>query len=225
MAALVDEWYEERKGQPPYSLGAVCVAPSPYLVSDIYAVRCDHYDPADPGSAYYSVTPISTRVLGKTPTAFHQHPHHALGLHKDEELMVAKAKLRPVVILSAEMDLRQAGLGSLLRKRIEECFVCAPIYSIYGPRGESKLAADFVDRMRRLEWPYFFPLPESKEFGRKESFLRFDRLSVISKGNLDGTRTWVSEDGMLFVLSWLWYYLTGEMDEMARGLREELRSV
>lgn len=109
-------------------------------------------------------------------------PIKYLNLKSHEELLIQRAKKRPGIILSSEVD-RFPGLDKLLRQKGKEhlqreaTFVI-PAYSIEKEPGATGFPFEMVARIRCLLYRQFFYYPaRTPHF--TEGIARFDRIQVI----------------------------------------------
>lgn len=225
MSVLVEQFYQDRKGVPGKQRGCICIAPVGYLLENLLAVRCDHFDPGAPQAAYYSVKKLTPQAIGKRSPqdAFHRFPDAELKLAVNEEHLIVKHKLRPVLLMSPSFgtwfpSLVQAGTA----KRFQQSFLCVPMYTLNREDGTPKFSAEFLKGMRLLDYPCLFPLPEGQPFNVREGFFRFDRVQMVHESHLDTTRTMLTEDALFLVWEALVSFLTCERTELVAAYAEEL---
>ena len=109
-------------------------------------------------------------------------PIKLLSLGETEELVVARSKLRPCVVLKigqtsfADLTkaLKQAGKGHLEK----EDFAVIPLYSVEKEDGDAGFPAVMVARIKALMYPQFFFCPKHGVAVRNNSVGRLDRLFV-----------------------------------------------
>jgi hypothetical protein len=65
-------------------------------------------------------------------------------------------------------------------------------------------------------------LAEDSHFNRKESFVRLDRIQPAHKTLLEPMPFRLSDDALFIFKAWVIYYLTGDLDELVAGIRNEL---
>lgn len=221
--SLVDRWYEKRADEAWYERGAVCWAPCSFLLRETWGLRTLNPDPVAVESSTFTLKRLK-RVGGREDSLFHHVPHHALGLRKNEENLVVTYKRRRVVILSKALDPAVTKEIGAYKKalRIEDAFLCAPIYTLRDEGGSPKFTPAFIENVRAFRYPNVFHLPADSSFGQREACVRFDRIQMVAKENLDHLRAWLTADATYLLDLWLEYYLTGSMDEFMKGCRDDL---
>jgi hypothetical protein len=119
----------------------------------------------------------------------HGLPLGAPKLASNEDFLVIRAKIRPVLLLQPENPLLEdlnKGYRSKLQRHL--CNV-AQIFSVVDPNtGEQKYNPDFIDRVRLLEFPEFMFLPRETGFLEVDSLLRLDELQSVFTPKLDPLR-------------------------------------
>jgi hypothetical protein len=82
------------------------------------------------------------------------------------------------------------------------------VYSAEDDAGNSKFDADFVDRIRRLEYRQFMFLPKGGSLG-VDSIARLDEVQSIAENQLEPTQFALSPDLCTILRSQLSYFFTG----------------
>ena len=164
------------------------------------------HDPQDERRNRYAILPTNINDL----LLFNHNPIHELTLPSDEELLVNRAKRRPVIVVSQKNDYWQPG-G---RRLSTSGFVCVPMYSF-----QASDPGAFRDRVRAQEYPWWLYLPGTHGFN--EGFARLDRVLVSERSHLQPMRSALTDDALWFVSEWLRYYLTGDIDDVFWDYREE----
>ncbi len=99
----------------------------------------------------------------------------------NEEFVFVKAKPRPVVLLippfAIEDEPQRKGKGRVWRPL---CLV-APIFSLSFPHtDEEKFSPEFVDRVRKLDFPQLLFLPKYKDILSVDSLLRLEECQSVA---------------------------------------------
>ena len=208
MVELVGDFYRRVTAIEARQLdrGQICWAPVHFLSSQIISVALVSSDPQDERRNRYAILPsrINDRLL------FNHSPIHELSLPSDEEMLVNRAKRRPVIVVSLENDFWQLGSDRLVDRGV----LCVPMYSFH-----DRDSGEFRDRVRAQEYPWWLYLPGTPGFN--EGFARLDRLQVIEQSHLQPMSSALTDDALWFVSEWLRYYVTGDVDEVLREYREE----
>ena len=183
------------------------MGPVTYLASQIQSIALESYDPQDESRNRYS---IQTSEPDDSDLFNHQ-PVYDLRLESNEELLVNKAKLRPVIVISQRNQLWPMGGARLAERGL----VCIPVYS-FQPRDSD----EFRRRIGVQEYPWWIYLPE--QMGFHEGFARLDRIQTLEESHLRPTLNALAEDALWFVSEWLRYCFTEEIDPVLLEYRQEL---
>ena len=181
MVGLVEEFYRHIESVEARQLnrGQICWAPALYLSSQIQSVALVSSDPRDERRNRYAILPSAI----DDPLLFNHTPIHELRLQSDEELLVNKAKRRPVIVISQGNDYWHLGGGRLA----ERALVCIPMFSF-----QNADSAEFRNRIKAQEYPWWIYLPESHGF--REGFARLDRLQLIEERHLQPRLNALTDD-------------------------------
>lgn len=152
-------------------------------------------------------------------------PLYTPRLEIDEEFVVIRAKRRPVVLITPtpeEIDTRSVrGRGKI---NLNLC-VAAPIYSVIDKEGLAKYTEQFVDRVRKLEFPHLFFIPENPGKGIRHSICRLDCLQVCFSNQMDAVDSCFSDDVLRVFLGQVNSYLTGIYEGDYQTYRECLQTL
>jgi hypothetical protein len=136
-------------------------------------------------------------------------PYSSPALKTDEEFIALKAKPRPVILIQppdpALLAVKKGGYSGKVARHL--CPVVL-VYSAEDDAGNSKFGADFVDRIRRLEYRQFMFLPRGGPLGL-DSVARLDEVQSIAENQLEPTRFALSPDLCAILRSQLSYFFTG----------------
>jgi hypothetical protein len=95
----------------------------------------------------------------------------------NEEDIMARAKKRPVVILSSDLDISS-----------HNNLVVAPIYSL-----SDKSNKGVVERIRNSEYPEYFYLPKDIKYPNlEEGYINFRKVFTIHKGFLEKGKLYIT---------------------------------
>ena len=122
-------------------------------------------------------------------------PLHSPKLETNEEFVVVRAKIRPVVLIQAELPL--AGVenrgfrGRVQRRRT----LVAQVFGLADARtGTPEFNPSFVDRVRRMEFPQLMFLPQKAGVFEVDSMLRLDEAQFVFVPQLDARQfSWGDE--------------------------------
>jgi len=206
---LFDHFYRQTTAAESHLLGRgqLCWGPIQYLAQRLATLQLVYYDPRDERNNTYQITPNQT-----LDQAFNHTPVHDLNLHSDEEMLMVKAKLRPMAVISQKPTEWTLAGGRLNEKG----YICVPLYSFH--QDESQ---EFRNRVWAVEYPSWVYLPGDTRLGMKEGFARLDRVQVLDKELISPTQVALSEDALWWLSEWLRYYLTEEIEPLFMEERQE----
>jgi hypothetical protein len=143
-------------------------------------------DPNEPTKTHAS----NFRIVGAGKDAFRRTiPLHVPKLETNEEFLVIRAKRRPVVLVQPEPPLvavdNRGYRGRIQRRR---CLV-AQVFGLADTRTKApEFSPIFVDRVRKMEFPQFFFLPQTPGLFDVDSLLRLDELQSVFTPHLEPSR-------------------------------------
>lgn len=141
----------------------------------------------------------------------HNHPLSNPKLLSNEELIVVRAKPRPVIMLIPESPIegvdRTGFHGKIWRPRclVGQVFGLADTNS-----GEADFPPEFVTRMRKMEFPQLMFLPKHSDLFPVDSMLRLDECQSVFTTQLTHSGFTLTEDVKSVLRSQLRYSMTGE---------------
>ena len=147
-------------------------------------------------------TASSFHIVSWAKDKFDHLPLAVPKLEHNEEFLVVRAKIRPVVLIQPELpaspDLRRERRMKLDRKR---CLV-AQVFSLNDPSSnEEKVSREVVDRIRRLEYPHLMFLPEKSGLLEVDSVLKLDECQSVFTPHLQPLQYALGKD-LQDLLSW-----------------------
>ena len=155
-------------------------------------------------------------------------PVKNLNLRAHEELLTQRAKKRPGIILSAEVDVFSEIERLLRRKGKAHCqqdsLFVIPAYSIESETSLSGFPSEMVARIRCLIYKQFFYFPACSSF--KEGIARFDRIQVVSGRNpaaIEPLGIALSQEVFDLFLAMFVYCVTGIEDNDLTDIRAMVR--
>jgi len=123
------------------------------------------------------------QIVSSAPDKFSRSlPLGAPPLKTNEEFLVIRAKVRPVVLIFPEIPI-SLNTEKEQRKVVRKRCLVAQVFSLKDTNTrQPKFSQEFVDRVRRLEYPQFMFLPEKSGLLEVDSLLRLDECqSVFTK--------------------------------------------
>jgi len=143
-------------------------------------------------------------------------------LETNEEFPVVRAKRRPVIVIKTAPDpppVKALPGGSRLNWPLA---IVAPCYSVVGPMRRAKYPTEFIERVRRLEFPEVFFLPEEAGALDQDSLLPLYRLTNAYQSHLEPSEWKLKEPVLRVLQGQVRFYLTGEYAGDYRSAREML---
>lgn len=136
-------------------------------------------------------------------------PYSNPPLKTDEEFIALKAKPRPVILIQppdpALLAIKKAGYAGKVVRHL--CPVVL-VYSAEDDAGNSKFDADFVERIRRLEYRQFLFLPKGGPLAL-DSIARLDEVQSIAENQLEPTKFALAKEVSDILRSQASYFFTG----------------
>lgn len=149
-------------------------------------------------------------------------PLHTPKLAINEEFIVARAKKRPVILITPtpeRVNIQAIRGGGRIHKNI--CLV-APLFSVEGPDGKAKFPSDFINRIRNMEYPHLFFMPESSDGQIKHSICRLDSMQAIFAPHLESTDLCISDAVVDILCGQIEYFMTNSYGGDYQVYREGL---
>jgi hypothetical protein len=149
-------------------------------------------DPAEPTKT----TASQFRITAAGQDAFKRGlPLHTPKLETNEEFIVIRGKIRPVVLIQTELPL--AGVdnrgfrGRIQRRRT----LVAQVFGLADARtGTPEFNPSFVDRVRKMEFPQLMFLPQHAGVFDVDSMLRLDEVQSVFVPHLQATQFCLGDD-------------------------------
>lgn len=208
---LFGEYYQPDPSstKDAFRQGAFFQAPIYYVDPRLTYVRLTGIDPQ-------GKHPPTFELTQKDRDAYKHQPlnYPSVQLRDDEEFVRVRSKRRPVILFSSPLEDWRLVRGDMP----EETFVCLPTYGLDEHDDEFRLA------LQAFKYASLFYLPEDNRFGRKEAFIRFDRMQVVPKQQLVRLEPHhrLTDDALDFLQEWLRYYLTGSSDLAVRYQAQQM---
>jgi hypothetical protein len=143
-------------------------------------------------------------------------------LETHEELLVVKAKRRPVIMLSpapnrpAIQAMRQGG------KIYRPMCVVGPVFSLLDrSTGRLKYPNEFIERIRKMEFPEFFFLPQGGPI-RCPSYIRLAEVHAVNQPHLEPENFKLQPEVLSILLGQVRFLLTGEYEGNYQIYREQI---
>jgi hypothetical protein len=144
-------------------------------------------------------------------------------LETNEEFLVVRAKVRPVVLVMPEippMGIDNRGYRGRVQRRL--CLV-GQVFGLADPKtGREEFNPTFVERVRRMEFPQLLFLPARPGLLEVDSLLRLDELQSVFAPNLEPTQLALGDDLAPVLRGQLQYLLSGAGPSVYTELRELL---
>ena len=205
----VQPWWVDDKA-PIIRRGRLLRALVPYPEQNPYILapegRTD--DPTDHKRARFSIEPYRVDGTAKTKPL----PVAALTLWKGERFVVARGKVRPVLVISTPGPRPPRSLtGGLASYQVSPTILVAPYFGATHDGSRGGIPEGLLARFRRAEYPQY--VWESLPLGDlRESYLRLDQIFPIgsSPGGYEPTDFRLSDDALKVLDEWVEWLLSGD---------------
>jgi len=222
----IDEWFKDDfyKKLPlgfhvQFSFGQVFRTHSYYPHENLELWR-PIFDPSEPTKTMAKQFHIET--AGKD--AFRRSiPLAAPKLETNEEFLVVRAKIRPVVLLMPEaspLGVDNKGYRGKVQRHL--CLVGQVFGLVDLKTNRAEFNPSFVERVRKMEFPQLMFLPARPGFLDVDSLLRLDELQSVFTPNLEPTQLALGDEVANVLKGQLQYILTGAGPTSYTELRELL---
>ncbi len=149
-------------------------------------------------------------------------PLYAPPLKINEEFIVVRAKERFVILIAPKPDLIEAKkIRRGARINLHLC-LAAPLYSVADKDGFAKYDEEFINKVRVLEFPHLFFLPEHPRGALRPCICRLDRIQSCYVSQVEATNVCLSESVLRVILGQVGFFLSGIYTGEFAEYREEL---
>lgn len=144
-------------------------------------------------------------------------------LETNEEFLVVRAKVRPVVLVMPETSpfgVDNRGYRGKVQRHL--CLV-GQVFGLVDPKTtRAEFNPAFVERVRKMEFPQLMFIPARPGFVEIDSLLRLDELQSVFTPNLDPTQLALGDEVADILRGQLQFLLTGAGPTSYTELRELL---
>ena len=144
-------------------------------------------------------------------------------LETNEEFLVVRAKIRPVILVMPELSplgIDNKGYRGKVQRHL--CLV-AQVFGIVDPKtNRTEFNPSFVERVRKMEFPQLMFLPARAGILDVDSLLRLDELQSAFTPNLDPTQLALGDEVANILRGQLQYLVAGTGPTSYTELRELL---
>jgi hypothetical protein len=144
-------------------------------------------------------------------------------LETNEEFLVVRAKVRPVMLVMPEtpsFGIDNRGYRGRVQRHL--CLVGQLFGLVDAKTNRAEFNPAFVERVRRMEFPQLMFVPARPGFLEVDSLLRLDELQSVFTPNLEPTQLALGDEVAGIVRGQLQYLLTGTGPTPYTELRELL---
>jgi len=144
-------------------------------------------------------------------------------LETNEEFLVVRAKVRPVVLVMPEtppFGVDNRGYRGRVQRHLGLVGQVFGLVDLKTNRDE--FSSSFVERVRKMEFPQLMFLPARPGLLDVDSFLRLDELQSVFTANLDPTQHALGDEVATVLRGQLQFLLTGTGPSLYTELRELL---
>jgi hypothetical protein len=118
----------------------------------------------------------------------HGIPLHTPRLETDEEFLVVRAKIRPVVLLQPHIEIDDIDTTGFKSPLYRKQSLVAQVFSVHHPvTKKPKFPALFLERIQQAEYKHLLYLPANKEGITADSILRLDACQSVFTSRLKTT--------------------------------------
>jgi hypothetical protein len=142
-------------------------------------------------------------------------------LETNEEFLVVRAKMRPVVLVMPEtpsFGIDNRGYRGRVQRHL--CLVGQVFGLVDAKTNRTEFNPSFIDRVRRMEFPQLMFLPSRAGFVEVDSLLRLDELQSVFTPNLSPTQLALGNDVAEILKGQLQFLLTGSGPTSYTELRD-----
>ena len=118
----------------------------------------------------------------------HGIPLHTPKLETDEEFIVVRAKIRPVVLLQPHIEITDIDTTGFKSPLYRKQSLVAQVFSVHHPvTKKPKFPPEFLERIQQAEYSHLLYLPAYKEGVTTDSILRLDACQSVFTARLQAT--------------------------------------
>lgn len=144
-------------------------------------------------------------------------------LASNEEFLVVRAKRRPVVVIQPEMlipsTINQGYRGRVHRRR---CSVAQVFGLSDSVTGREEFSPEFVNRVRKMEYPQLMFLPKRAGLFEVDSLLRLDELQSVFTAHLTAEKFTFADEVVTILCDQVQYLFAQKGSNDYTLLREEI---
>lgn len=172
---------------PPIEEGQICQAPVWYNDAEALTLVEDNFNPWEEEKSTWRLTNFSA---GNSKKRLFHRPYKTFNLESDDDLVVVKCKVRPVVtIKKASSDWRVPGNI----ENLHETWLCLPIF-----RYKDRHTQQYVIHDQRLDRPhhFYFPPGATGPGLNEEGAAKFTEMQFIPERNLTVSKCYYTQRSM-----------------------------
>jgi len=151
-------------------------------------------------------------------------PYSNPALKTNEEFIALKAKWRPVIMIQPPDPslsvVKSVSMGIKLERHL--CIV-APAFGLSDSAGYARASTEFLERVRKLEYPQFLFLPKGGPLVM-DSLLRLDEIQSVVVQNLVHTGYSLAPEALSVFRSQVGFYMGGNVGGEFQDYRDLLAS-
>lgn len=193
---FIDEWFQNFYKELPLNYGSTFKFGQIYRTHAYYPhENLQFWRPLENADEQTKTAATHFQIEAAGHDAFNKSlPLHSPKLKTNEEFLVVRAKTRPVLLIMPEVRvgpvINRGFRGKLDRHK---CTV-AQIFGLADTITEdAKFSPDFVERLRKMEFPQFMFLPKCGILP-VDSLLRLDELQSVFVPHLDATKFMLDDE-------------------------------
>jgi len=189
--------------------GLVCDAIVPFHLHTLHVVRPLSYDSVSSSSDIFKLLKIDFKQISEGVDGMNRLPHVELNLRSNEDLVVYRVKVRPIIVLSPRLPEEAKGLPSYFAYST----LCVPLYTLVDKDGFPKAGYNVTaaEKIAALQCRSFFPVLTGTYFDSAISFLRFDCIQATNRRFLHSKKIKLTRKWLAFIRVWIRFYATGKL--------------
>ena len=175
----------------------------------------DYEDETKTSAKYFYIDTSSSDAFNRRA------PLHNPRLEINEEFIVARAKKRPVILIAMpeKINIRSFRGGGKIHKNV--CLV-APLFGVEGIDGKAKFPDEFINRIRSMEYPHLFFVPEDAGGLIRHSICRLDSIQATFAPHLEYTSLSLSNEAIDVICGQIEFFMTNSYRGDYQVYRESL---
>jgi hypothetical protein len=209
---LIDFLEPIPNNQPLLSRGSIAWAPVAFLTDTFRQIEFSNSNPVDFFKGFITLKERTAQeCLDPGSQVFRHAPIHSEHLRANETYAAVRHKFRLVVILAEVKSYPSfhETIAKELRRRFPSCLLCAPIHSLEGRDGTSKVRPIVLEKLKSYQIPMAFYIGKYPPL--RPGIVRFDRTQPIGRDFVKTAKFRLTDDCQEAFDDWYAAYLFGTL--------------